>query len=532
MRKLFSLLAAVLFAGSMFGAVKEYKVTISPSDFPGGSYAANNGVHKSTAVAADESTIIVEWTSNQIMTQQKLIQGQKNNAYIYNAASWGTVKSVTINDNVNFTSVIGASAQPTEAATGGFFKIKAGSATSKASSIVIVFEADADVPVLKASDVALGSFIFEGESGSKEASVEITASNLTEAIAVSTTSGKIALGATSVAKEGGVLNFTVNSGEGEINETITLQSGDLVATFAVTGHFYAKVKNPGTPATFEAGPEYSQGGDSTLVNGDKAVKVGTSSNAGSAIISLPANAVKLHFMAAAWNGKACTMTLSTEDATLDVESFDLIADAGIAGTSPFYTAEGDLSKYQYTVNISEAKGDISVVATATGTNKRFVIWDVTYEFEEPAGCDWDAIEFFNVGLAPEDENYNQFKICKAGENPNIVNIQVAPWADNNKGIYINFPSAEFTTISLPEGQYKVEGAGILLYLTAFTAKETEVTINYKGEDCFFTVYNAKASATAIDNTVVSEKAIKMFENGQLIIIKNGVKYNALGSVIE
>ena len=140
--------------------------------------------------------------------------------------------------------------------------------------------------------------------------------------------------------------------------------------------------------------------------------------------------------------------------------------------------------------------------------------------------------FFNVGLAPEDENYNQFKICKAGENPNIVNIQVAPWADNNKGIYINFPSAEFTTISLPEGQYKVDGAGILLYLTAFTAKETEVTINYKGEDCIFTVYNDKGIATAIDNTVVSEKAIKMFENGQLIIIKNGVKYNALGSVIE
>ena len=168
-------------------------------------------------------------------------------------------------------------------------------------------------------------------------------------------------------------------------------------------------------------------------------------------------------------------------------------------------------------------------------------YNTTYEFAagcvfevvtEPAGCDWDAIEFFNVGLAPEDENYNQFKICKAGENPNIVNIQVAPWADNNKGIYINFPSAEFTTISLPEGQYKVDGAGILLYLTAFTAKETEVTINYKGEDCIFTVYNAKASATAIDNTVVSEKAIKMFENGQLIIIKNGVKYNALGSVIE
>ena len=40
------------------------------------------------------------------------------------------------------------------------------------------------------------------------------------------------------------------------------------------------------------------------------------------------------------------------------------------------------------------------------------------------------------------------------------------------------------------------------------------------------------NATENTNTVVSEKAIKMFENGQLIIIKNGVKYNALGSVIE
>ena len=36
-------------------------------------------------------------------------------------------------------------------------------------------------------------------------------------------------------------------------------------------------------------------------------------------------------------------------------------------------------------------------------------------------------------------------------------------------------------------------------------------------------------ATAIDNTVMGEKAIKTFENGQLVIIKNGVKYNAMGA---
>lgn len=36
-------------------------------------------------------------------------------------------------------------------------------------------------------------------------------------------------------------------------------------------------------------------------------------------------------------------------------------------------------------------------------------------------------------------------------------------------------------------------------------------------------------ATALDNTVAGEKAIKTFENGQLVIIKNGIKYNAMGA---
>ncbi len=137
MRKFFSLIAAVLFAGSMIHA-KEFTVTITADDFNATSYAANNGTHKSTAVAADASTMEVEWTSNQMMKQGSLIQGQKNTAYLKNETSWGTIKSVTINDNVNFTyGLTGFSV---------LFEIKAGSATSKASSFVIVFEAGGDTP--------------------------------------------------------------------------------------------------------------------------------------------------------------------------------------------------------------------------------------------------------------------------------------------------------------------------------------------------------------------------------------------------
>lgn len=38
--------------------------------------------------------------------------------------------------------------------------------------------------------------------------------------------------------------------------------------------------------------------------------------------------------------------------------------------------------------------------------------------------------------------------------------------------------------------------------------------------------------TAIDNTNIDAKVVKFFENGQLIIIKNGVRYNAQGAVVR
>lgn len=331
---------------------------------------------------------------------------------------------------------------------------------------------------------------------------------------------------------------------------------------------------------------------------------------------------------------------------------------------------------------------------------------------EPA-CKWDEIAFLGNGSGVAAYT-DRFKVCTGDPAPTaVVNIQSPDWAAE-PGIYLNFPSADWGAISLAEDQYKIQGAGILLYVSAFLYDaETEVTIVcqevtytltvknvspdekpvakktcaevydlakndavalndvvvtfangknvwvkdatasmlvflpaasdafkagdvlsevagvvdiYNGvyevkptaeqvtaivatpgdapaaevvaevaatdvnkyivmqnvefaEDAAFaegtqsnitingvavrnqfkngysftagkkyniygvvTIYSSnpqvyfitaeEASGTAIDNTVVSEKAIKMFENGQLIIIKNGVKYNALGSVIE
>ena len=47
-----------------------------------------------------------------------------------------------------------------------------------------------------------------------------------------------------------------------------------------------------------------------------------------------------------------------------------------------------------------------------------------------------------------------------------------------------------------------------------------------------TITTGAKISTAVENVEVSASPVKMIENGQLIVIKNGVKYNALGQEIK
>ena len=417
MKKLFSILAATLFATTMFAAVQEFSVTITSADFVSGGYNPNNNEKTSTAVAtADPSvTMAVKWTSNQVMLgtgdNAGKIQGQKNNGVIYNAASWGKVKSITINENSNYSYIIGSEAKPTTTAEGGFFQIKAGSSTSYCSSIVITFEADPAAASLHADNIELGDMLVEqDEAFEKVVTINVEASNLSAPIAFSTESQKLTFVTTgTLPATGGELQVKINANHGdELNETVLLSSGELSATVIISGKVWEKYYTPGSEdVKFEAG-EKAQGGDSTFVNGQKAVKVGTGSAAGTAIITIPAGATKLYFLAAAWSGKPCTLTLSASGITFSPESVDLTADAGIANNSPFFTKNGNLKQYLVELELSNVTADTKMTVTAKGTNKRFVIWDVTCDKSEPT-----AIQSANA-IKAEDV------VIKAIENGQLI----------------------------------------------------------------------------------------------------------------
>ena len=103
---------------------------------------------------------------------------------------------------------------------------------------------------------------------------------------------------------------------------------------------------------------------------------------------------------------------------------------------------------------------------------------------ESGVIDWNAYEWLGNGSG--NAAYTDKIKVAAAEGQTVINLQQPDWAAE-AGIYTHF-GAGIQSCSLPEGKYQINGAGICLYLSAFTAKETEVTIVDATKTYVFTVY--------------------------------------------
>ena len=106
--------------------------------------------------------------------------------------------------------------------------------------------------------------------------------------------------------------------------------------------------------------------------------------------------------------------------------------------------------------------------------------------------DWSTIAWLGDG-AGGGAYANKYKV-DAAFGQTVVNIQHPGFAAED-GIYTNFP-AGVESCTLPEGKYVIEGAGMVLYLSAFTQKETAVTVTAGGVDYAFKVYYADGEGEA------------------------------------
>lgn len=117
-----------------------------------------------------------------------------------------------------------------------------------------------------------------------------------------------------------------------------------------------------------------------------------------------------------------------------------------------------------------------------------------------AAVDWSKYDFIGDG-AGGGKYSNKYKV-ETVEGLNVVNIQHPGFAEED-GIYMTLPAG----ISECSVASAIQGAGIVVYLSAFTAQETEVTIKYApANEVTFHVYYADGGAAKKENVVLNEAA--------------------------
>ena len=102
-----------------------------------------------------------------------------------------------------------------------------------------------------------------------------------------------------------------------------------------------------------------------------------------------------------------------------------------------------------------------------------------------SGVDWSTIAW----IGSTDATYNEKFKCSTSEG--LVNIQHPGFA-SEIGIYMTFPAAG---IECNLAGISVQGAGVIMHLSSFTAQETEVTVTYAGGSRTFWVYYADGTAS-------------------------------------
>ena len=127
------------------------------------------------------------------------------------------------------------------------------------------------------------------------------------------------------------------------------------------------------------------GYDDLTVDGQFAIKVGTSKKGGSMSVIVPKGSTMLHVHAAAWNGEN-GLSLNISGATTNPTSIELNPDSGVAGSGPF-ELEGSVDDYYYAIELSGIDAETEITFTSS-TAKRFVVWGVNVE-PEPKEINWN-----------------------------------------------------------------------------------------------------------------------------------------------
>ena len=312
----------------------------------------------------------------------------------------------------------------------------------------------------------------------------------------------------------------VSAGEARITATATDGS-------AVYGYIDITVTAKPVQTEFDADMSAGSNSMSVTVNGNAAVKVGTSKAAGSMTITIGEGATKLSFYAAGWNGTNTVINLS--GATFGTSSFALSADSGIAGSGNAYTLSGNEDDYYFETTLADITEETDITISAS---TRFALWNAKYytvavdsiyptTISLTAGSNSVAIggtTSTEVGYTPADTNVKN--VTFSSSQPNIATV-------SSDGIVTGIAAGTARITATAEGANSTTVTNYV-DITVTTIAVTGVTLNKNstsltvGDTDTLTATISPANATNKNVTWSSDTtSVATVSNGTVTAIASG-----------
>lgn len=188
-------------------------------------------------------------------------------------------------------------------------------------------------------------------------------------------------------------------------------------------------------------------------------------------------------------------TAVTLDATVP-ETFQIVPTQSGDGVVSYETSNVAIATVSSTGLVTAVGRGTATITVRTAETATYAADSETLTVTVNGPINWAALDWIGNGSG-DAANDNKWKMAEHS----YVNIQTPGFA-TEAGIYTTFDGA-ITYCSLESSQYTVSGAGMCLYLSAFTAEVTEVlVIDATHKQYIFYVYKDGASGTAYLNDIV------------------------------
>lgn len=218
------------------------------------------------------------------------------------------------------------------------------------------------------------------------------------------------------------------------------------------------------------------------------------------------------------------LTLNESEKTLDAassETFQIQAQQSGDGAITYESSNPGIASVSDAGLVTAVGRGTAVISVKTAETENYALSVKTLTVTVNGPINWEAISW----LAGSDDKY------KVVSEPEIADKFGGKHIEPGN-LWIGFPSADFGDNSSIE--HTATGAGVKFPLSQFTKEYNTFNFICDGVTYAITLYyvDGTKEATAINNAIEQGQAMKVLENGQLVIIRNGMRYNAAGQYLK